>query len=134
MWIACGVQQWGLKQMNTQYWYYPLTFQSYVFYANCRAIRSGASGDGWSWYPVAPTLSYARFLEKDENAYCLSVGYQQWGVSKTYPINFETFCAKVYKRGSASNDTYKTIMTTVTTDLNKIGESSVEYHFIAIGI
>lgn len=58
----------------------------------------------------------------------------QWGVSKTYPINFETFCAKVYKRGSASNDTYKTIMTTVTTDLNKIGESSVEYHFIAIGI
>ena len=79
-WLSIGNQQWGLKQTNTQYWYYPLTFKSYVFYANCRAIRNGASGDGWSWSPVAPTLSYARFLENDENAYCLSVGYQQWGL------------------------------------------------------
>ena len=126
--------------MNTQYWYYPLTFQSYVFYANCRAIRSGASGDGWSWYPVAPTLSYARFLEKDENAYCLSVGYQQWGRSTnnsghtdTFPVSFGSNCYSI----TFCND--QGVHYNVNCSISSFTKSSVTWytncngHYITIG-
>ena len=73
-WIATGVQQWGVLPGNAIRWTYPIPFQNNCYYANCRAVCGEQSGDGWSWFKSTPTTKYAEFLEKDEVAYCLSVG------------------------------------------------------------
>lgn len=52
-----------------------MAFPTTFLYANCRAVRGSASGDGWSWFKSTPTKSYAEFLEKDEVGYCFAIGY-----------------------------------------------------------
>ena len=137
--IAIGVQQWGYAANSTKITF-PISFNQtpVVFIQNPKDNTTTVAPVVDLWAPkdlssTTVTLGHYGTQWNRLVMYWFCFG-QQWGVSKTYPINFETFCAKVYKRGSATNDTYETIMTTVTTDLNKIGVSSVEYHFIAIGI
>ena len=74
-WVAIGFQQWGILAASSVKWTYPMAFPTAFLYANCRAIRGSASGDGWSWFKSTPNKSYAEFLEKDEVGYCFAIGY-----------------------------------------------------------
>lgn len=105
LWLAVGVQQWGLINAEKTAIAFPVAFPSSCFAISITAVYTNQA---WSYPVVAQSITRSSFVARtqsnwraDDTARYIAIGCQQWGVirnssystswvqSITFPIRFK---------------------------------------------